>query len=139
LRDLPADPQRLTALDQMPATTAIPSANFEAFKAAVTRTSALPSGLRGAIASVGKAEHKSPDQFGFGLPYENSARVEIPIGAMMLEAQKSAMVAQAQLESDRAAVDAFNADVSETNGRVAGILGETTGQQFGESGEAWRG
>jgi Pretoxin HINT domain/HEAT repeats len=61
----------------------------------------------------------------------------IPIGMMMLEAQKGAEVAERQLEDDVAAVDAYNERVHQDNATVLAALGRVTGQSLGESQDSW--
>jgi hypothetical protein len=63
--------------------------------------------------------------------------VDLPIGQMMLEAQKSAIVAERQLESDVQGVERFNADVRASNHRVIPALTTLTGEDLGENQEAW--
>ena len=63
--------------------------------------------------------------------------VDLPIGQMMLEAQKSAIVAERQLESDVQNVERFNAAVRASNNRVIPALTALTGEDLGENQEAW--
>jgi hypothetical protein len=94
--------------------------------------------LKGAIQHVEKSEHKAPSQFGLALNYMTTNVSQIPIGQIMLEAQKTAMLAQVQLQNDIAAVETFNAGVGAINARVAQVLKVATGQDLGEDGEAWK-
>jgi hypothetical protein len=63
--------------------------------------------------------------------------VDIPVGRMILEAQKSALVAESQLESDVQNVERYNADVRGSNNRVLPALTTLTGEDLGENQEAW--
>jgi len=56
----------------------------------------------------------------------------------MVEAQKTALVAQLQLLSDIREVEAANVAIHEANGRVVRVLGQLTGQDFQEDREKWR-
>jgi len=95
--------------------------------------------LEAAVHKVAHDEHKSPSQFGFGLDLVRMRDTQIRIGQMMLEAQKSAITAQIQLQSDVATVEAYNAGVNEGNTRVAQVLKDATGQDLGQDREAWKG
>ena len=61
----------------------------------------------------------------------------IPIGEMMLEAQRAAQVAEAQLEADVQAIDAANTSTRESNGRVRDLLATTVGTDQGDDTSAW--
>jgi Pretoxin HINT domain len=63
--------------------------------------------------------------------------VEVPIGQMMLDAQRSAQSAQAQLASDVQAIDSYNAPIVETNGRVQQILADSTGVDLAPDKDVW--
>ncbi|MEO6811439.1 MAG: polymorphic toxin-type HINT domain-containing protein, partial [Isosphaeraceae bacterium] len=65
-------------------------------------------------------------------------RTEIPIGRLMVEYQKTAIVAQQQLANDVAAVEAQNAEIKESNGRLAQILQAVSGQNRGEDRDGWK-
>ncbi len=64
--------------------------------------------------------------------------LDIPIGKMMAESQKTALLAQQQLASDVRGIEQTNAVIKDVNGRVRSILGVTTGQDLGDDQEAWR-
>jgi hypothetical protein len=69
---------------------------------------------------------------------ESFTNVErIPIGQMMLESQKAAQAAEAQLESDVEAIRAYNAAVQASNQMVLQVLGGATGLDLGENRESW--
>jgi hypothetical protein len=87
---------------------------------------------------VAQTEHKAPSEFGFGLDAARTTDIEIPIGQMMLEAQKTALMAQVQLQNDIATVESFNSGIHDVNTRVAQVLSGATGQDFGEDREAWK-
>jgi hypothetical protein len=62
----------------------------------------------------------------------------IPVGRMVVEYEKTAAVAQAQLASDVAMLDAHNSEVERSSGLVAQILRDTTGENLGQDREAWK-
>jgi hypothetical protein len=62
----------------------------------------------------------------------------IPVGQMMLETQRTALAAQAQLESDVRAIETHNAPIQELNSRVVGILTQVSGQDLGQDRESWQ-
>jgi hypothetical protein len=63
--------------------------------------------------------------------------VDIPIGKMMAESQKTALLAQQQLADDVRGIEQTNAVVKDLNGRVRSILRVTIGQDLGDDQEAW--
>jgi len=56
---------------------------------------------------------------------------------MMLEAEKTAYLAEQQLERDVRSVEQINSLVHEANDRVLSVLSPLTGQSLGENQEAW--
>jgi hypothetical protein len=94
--------------------------------------------LTQAIHQVQKTEHSAPSQFGFSLNRASVNDTQIPVGQMMLEAQKAAVSAQLQLENDVAAVEAFNDSTGANNSRVTQVLSAATGQDFGQDRESWK-
>jgi hypothetical protein len=64
--------------------------------------------------------------------------LQIPIGQMMIEAEKGAAVARQQLQSDVNTVDAYNKDTHQHNDRILTVLRQATGQELGENQQAWR-
>jgi len=74
---------------------------------------------------------------GSRLQITRERNVEIPIGQMMLEAQKSAAVAQQQLQNDIDAVESFNEAVHQSNLKVLPALNALTGKDYGENRESW--
>jgi hypothetical protein len=66
------------------------------------------------------------------------AVTEIPIGAMILQSQLAARVAQAKLENDVQSIEQYNAPIQQLNERLLTILKRTTGQDFGTDRDAWR-
>jgi hypothetical protein len=102
---------------------------------------ASPGTLRQDIATeiqkVAKTEHKAPSQFGFGFEFTYTRDTQVPIGQMMLEAQKSAVVAQAQLQADIAAVETFNRTIRDDNEQVAAVLDQSTGEHLGADRKGW--
>ena len=57
---------------------------------------------------------------------------------LMLEAQRGAVMAQAQLERDVAAIKAINEDRRQFNDRVMGVAREITGKDHGRTPKEWR-
>ena len=96
--------------------------------------------LAAEIKHVGRVEHKAPSQFGFGITQEYVAQFDyqIPVGQMMIEAQKTANFAQRQLESDVALVDAHNETIRQRNERVRPLLGALAGKDLGQDAKAWK-
>ena len=116
---------------------ALPSAaQFTANHAALP--SSVDKGVRSVIQHVEQTEHTTPADFGFRLLYMGVNDNQIPIGQVMFEAQKSAATAQAQLQNDVAAVEAYNSGVSAGNDRVSRALCAATGQDLGDDREAWK-
>jgi tetratricopeptide (TPR) repeat protein len=64
-------------------------------------------------------------------------QTSIPIGQMMLEAQKVAQGAQQQLASDVQVIDAYNADIQSVNRCVRQILADAIGSDQGDGRAAW--
>ncbi len=62
----------------------------------------------------------------------------IPIGQMMLEAQESAVVAQAQMNNDVRTIEATNAPIHDRNARCLAVLNPISGQDLGPDREAWQ-
>jgi tetratricopeptide (TPR) repeat protein len=82
-----------------------------------------------------------------GLPITNGTSVNytftqgesIPVGRMAAEAQKTAAMAQQQLQNDVNAIDQYNSSLSEINNRVVPILENVSGQNLGPDSVAWQG
>jgi hypothetical protein len=79
-----------------------------------------------------------PLNLGSDLNYTIAHGVEIPVGRMMLEAQRSAVAAQQQLENDVASIKQFNASFDQINGRVVPVLKEVSGRDHGTDSAAWQ-
>jgi len=94
--------------------------------------------LASEIARTSKAEHKAPSQFGFAITNQVTTEYQIPVGQMMVEAQKSAMTAQQQLASDVAILDAQNQAIRQRNERVAPILASIAGKDLGQDAKVWK-
>jgi hypothetical protein len=62
---------------------------------------------------------------------------QVPIGEMVVEAQRAALVAWQQEADDVALLDAFNRLVRDDNDRVLDALKATTGKEFGDKPEDW--
>jgi hypothetical protein len=78
-----------------------------------------------------------PFRVGIATTVAVTQSVQIPIGQIALQYQAAAATAAAQLQNDVATVNAFNADVKDSNGRVVGVLRALTGQELGEDQQAW--
>jgi len=63
--------------------------------------------------------------------------MDIPIGQMMVEAQRSAQVAQQQLANDIQAIEEYNGPIAETNQRVRQVLTDSIGIDQGPDKAAW--
>jgi tetratricopeptide (TPR) repeat protein len=82
-----------------------------------------------------------------GLPITNGTSVNytftqgesIPVGRMAVEAQKTAAMAQQQLQNDVNSIDQYNSSFSEINNRVVPILENISGQNLGPDSVAWQG
>jgi hypothetical protein len=64
-------------------------------------------------------------------------QVNIPVGEMMLDAQRSALVAQQQLASDVQAIENYNAPIAEMNQQVRQVLADSTGTDQGAEKSSW--
>jgi tetratricopeptide (TPR) repeat protein len=65
-------------------------------------------------------------------------QVQIPLGGMMQDAQRSAQVAEQQLEGDVQAIKNYNSPIEESNKRVRQVLTDSTGVDVGEDRVAWQ-
>ena len=63
----------------------------------------------------------------------------IPIAAMVNEYQKTAVVAEQQLESDVTMLNTYNSQVNESNDRVTSVLRSVSGADYGTDVPAWTG
>jgi tetratricopeptide (TPR) repeat protein len=72
------------------------------------------------------------------LVFDFAVGVRIPVGQMAVEAEKTAMFADSQLQSDVDAIKAFNASLDEVNGRVLPVLDDISGSDFGADPLAWQ-
>ena len=63
--------------------------------------------------------------------------LQIPVGQMELDAQRSAQVARQQLAGDVQAIDAYNAPILEANRRVRQVLSGVVGIDKGDDRGAW--
>ncbi len=81
----------------------------------------------------------------FGIPTLNSGfldfhigqYLQIPVGQMELDAQRSVQVARLQLAGDVQAIEAYNAPIRATNRRARQILSEAVGTDQGDDHAAW--
>jgi hypothetical protein len=63
--------------------------------------------------------------------------LQIPIGQIALDAQRSAQVAAMQLTGDVKAIESYNAPIREANRRVRQVLSECVGTDKGDDHDAW--
>ncbi len=63
--------------------------------------------------------------------------LQIPIGQIALDAQRSAQVAAMQLAGDVKAIESYNAPIREANRRVRQVLSECVGTDKGDDHAAW--
>jgi hypothetical protein len=75
---------------------------------------------------------------GSGLVYTMVEGVQIPVGRMELEANKSAAIAQKQLESDVESIKQFNASLDQINDRVVPVLQAISGLKTGADRDLWQ-
>ena len=94
--------------------------------------------LRGSIDQTAAKEHKDPSEFGFGLTKQVMAQVIIPVDQIVLEAQKTALVAQQQLRNDVQMLDMQNQEIRRDNDKVQQILSGATGENHGDDAQAWK-
>ncbi len=66
------------------------------------------------------------------------AGYQIPVGRMALEAQKSAIVAEQQLQNDVDAIKQYNDSLGEINDRVLPVLNDVSGLALGPNPPAWQ-
>ena len=64
-------------------------------------------------------------------------QMDIPVGQMMLDAQRSAQVAQQQLANDVQAIEDYNGPIVEMNQRVRQVLTDSVGTDQGPEKAAW--
>ena len=70
--------------------------------------------------------------------YDRGGMIEIPVGRMALEAQKSAIVAEQQLQNDVDAIKQYNDSLGEINDRVLPVLNDVSGLALGPNPPAWQ-
>src|SRR5262249_17733801 len=70
--------------------------------------------------------------------YRFASGETVPVGRMALEAQKSAVMAQQQLDNDVAALKQYNQGLSEINDRVLPILRDVSGLDVGPKPLDWQ-
>jgi hypothetical protein len=75
------------------------------------------------------------EMFYASVVYEET--MQIPIGQMMLEAQRAAQVAELQVAGDIRAIEAYNAPILKANRSVRQVLSETVGTDKGDDHSAW--
>jgi hypothetical protein len=63
--------------------------------------------------------------------------LQIPIGGMMQDAQRSARVAEAQLDGDVQAIKDYNSPIETSNQRIRQVLADSTGVDVGDDRVAW--
>ncbi len=95
------------------------------------------SGFAAEVARTTKREHTTPDRIGYGITQFVQRDVQIPYGQMVLQAQRAAAVAEQQLESDVAAIEAHNTPIREVNNRSLGVLRAVSGLDLPAEPEPW--
>lgn len=73
----------------------------------------------------------------YNLGVAQTETLQIPIGQMELDAQRSAEVARMQLAGDVKAIEAHNASLLRVNRRVRKVLSQTIGLDKGDDHQAW--
>jgi hypothetical protein len=66
-----------------------------------------------------------------------SREMDIPIGQMMVDAERSAQVAQQQLANDIQAIEDYNGPIGELNQRIRQVLTDSIGIDRGREKSAW--
>ncbi len=79
-----------------------------------------------------------PINFGTDFSFTVANVAEIPVGRMQLEAQKSAMAAEQQLENDVASITQYNQGLNQINDRVVPVLKEVSGLDIGPKPLEWQ-
>jgi len=75
---------------------------------------------------------------GLGFRFTFARTAMIPVGQIELEAQKTAAMAQQQLQNDVQVLERLNEPINKLNDRVLPILKEVAGSNLGESRETWQ-
>jgi hypothetical protein len=75
---------------------------------------------------------------GLRAEYTVNEELVIPVGQMMLEAERSARIAQWQLEGDISAIKSYNAPIERSNQEVRQVLSDALGVNLGQETPAWR-
>jgi tetratricopeptide (TPR) repeat protein len=79
-----------------------------------------------------------PVNMGSSLTYTIAGGVEIPTGRIMLQAQKTAAMAQQQLDNDVESIKQYNGSLGEINDRVLPVLNDVSGLNLGPDPVAWQ-
>jgi hypothetical protein len=66
-----------------------------------------------------------------------SGVIQIPVGRMLAESERSSVAARQTLENDVASIEAYNVKAREVNDRILPVLAAVAGQDFGPDREAW--
>jgi tetratricopeptide (TPR) repeat protein len=111
----------------------LPLAQSEALGNQITQTQNTFAQNVNAI--VDKSGFGGPGQVFFSLNF--GQEVQVPVGGMMQDAQRSAQVAEEQLESDVQAIKDYNSPIEEANKRVRQVLTDSTGVDVGGDRVAW--
>ncbi|MDR3637611.1 MAG: polymorphic toxin-type HINT domain-containing protein [Isosphaeraceae bacterium] len=78
-----------------------------------------------------------PNRLGVETTVPVTQSVQIPVGEIVLQYEAAAATAAVQLQNDVATVYAFNAGVTDSNGKVVGVLNALTGQDLGDDQQVW--
>jgi Pretoxin HINT domain len=120
------------------------AASTPAHISAILSQGGLPAGLSQQLGAT-LARNTSPNIVDLGGPAGGrriaeetiNRTMEIPIGQMMADAQRTAQVAQQQLANDVQAIEEYNAPVAAMNQRVRQTLTDSIGSDQGPEKAAW--
>ncbi|MDR3639472.1 MAG: polymorphic toxin-type HINT domain-containing protein [Isosphaeraceae bacterium] len=104
----------------------------------MTTTQSWPAGQTATNNLQQSGNSLMPIPGGVNVPGMTRIVTQIPVGAMILQAQTVAVAAEEQLENDAQALDRYNAPIHELNGRIVTILKRSSGQDFGTDRNAWQ-
>ena len=120
----------------------VPSANSTHIAGALTHAG-VPAGLSQAIGDhLSRARQVpvlNPGGPGGGVFVSElvNQELDIPVGQMMLDAQRSAQVAEQQLANDVQAIENYNGPIADMNQRVRQVLTDSVGIDQGTEKAAW--
>ncbi len=97
-----------------------------------------PGSFADTIVRTAANEHTSPSRIGFRTSGTVTREYTIPVGQIVVEANKAAAVAEQQLEADVAPIEEYNKDVQVTNDRLLQVLSGITGSDLDRDQEKWK-